>query len=61
MGVVRQEVKRSAGSLGFMGSTSFKPQATRRMDSSNWPKQLIGEAWERLVEAWLLIIVMNSY
>ena len=35
MGVVRQAVKRSAGSLGFMGSVSFAPQAASWMQLSN--------------------------
>lgn len=44
MGVVRHEVKRSAGSLGFIGSISLEPQAASNIDSSSKPtKQLVLE------------------
>lgn len=33
MGHVKQEVKTSAGSSGFIGKSSFAPQAARRMKS----------------------------
>lgn len=38
IGVVRQEVKRSAGSSGFMGSSSLVPQAASCMQClvENW-------------------------
>ena len=49
MGVVKHDVNRSAGSLGFMGSISFAPQAARRMDPSRRPIQFVCETL-RLVE-----------
>ena len=37
MGVVKQEVKTSAGKSGFWGSISFAPHAASRMPSSKLP------------------------
>lgn len=49
IGVVRQAVKRSAGSFGFIGNISLEPQAASSMDSSNNPRQLEFDV-ERLID-----------
>ena len=50
MGVVRQEVNRSPGSLGFMGRTSLGPQAPINIEPSSRPMYI--DVADKLVEFW---------
>ncbi len=57
MGVVRQDVNRSAGNEGCMGRTSLGPQAASCMQLSSKPTQLVTAVFYTEKE-WTLIITL---